>query len=60
MKAGDYGCTAVSFIPEQTQGIQLMLRVEMVCRLVEQIQVRCLSQHLRDRQSPSLAAGQNP
>jgi len=50
-------CRALSGPPgEQIEHVELMLRIEVVGRFVEQEQGRLLCQHLRDGQATAFAA----
>jgi hypothetical protein len=59
MQARDDRGTIVDFFPEQAQGIELVLRVEVICRFVEQVDVRLLCKYLRNCESPPLSARQS-
>ena len=59
MQAGDNACAIVGQTPEDVQRVQLMMRVEVIGRLVQQKDIRCLGQHLRDREPPPFPAGQS-
>jgi hypothetical protein len=42
MQAGNNRCALIGFFPEQTQRIELVLRIEMICRFIEQVDIRLL------------------
>lgn len=58
MKTGDNASPCIGGTPKDTQCIELMLRIQVIGRLVEQIDVWSLGQHLGDRDSAPLATGQ--
>ena len=58
MKARNNGGASISFLPEQPQSIELVLRIQMISRFIEQIQIWRLCQYLSDRQPTPFTTGQ--
>ncbi len=58
MQTGDDCGPRIRRLPEYLQGVELMLGIQVVRRLVEQIHVRSLSEHLGNRQPAAFAARQ--
>ncbi len=58
MQAGDHGRSVVGALAKQPQRVKLVLRVEVIGRLVKQVYVGLLSQHLRDREPAPFSSRQ--
>ena len=58
VQADDHGSAGVREAPEYPQHLQLMLRIQLVYRLVEQEDGRILGEDRGDREPPPLTARQ--
>ena len=56
MQRGDDACALSAQLAELRQDFDLMVRVEMIARLIEQIDLRCLRQQCGHRRASLLAA----
>jgi hypothetical protein len=58
VQAGNHRRSGIGLFPEKAQCVELVLRIEVVGRLVEQVDVRLLREDLCNGQPSTFAAGQ--
>jgi hypothetical protein len=58
VQARDYGRTVIRLAAEQLQRVELVLRVEVIRRFVQQVYLRLLCEHLGNGEASTFAARQ--